>query len=45
MTTAVRRRLGAALRAHRTQHLSIDRCFFSQPDLDRILSRRLVPRS
>jgi LmbE family N-acetylglucosaminyl deacetylase len=28
----------AALRAHRTQHLSIDRCFFSQPDIDRILS-------
>lgn len=27
-----------ALRAHRSQHLSIDRCFFSQPDLDRVLS-------
>jgi N-acetylglucosamine malate deacetylase 2 len=30
-------RKAAALRAHRTQHLSIDRCFFSQPDVDRIL--------
>ena len=28
----------AALRAHRTQHLSIDRCFFNQPDLDRVLA-------
>jgi LmbE family N-acetylglucosaminyl deacetylase len=27
----------AALRAHRTQHLSIDRHFFRKPDLDRIL--------
>jgi LmbE family N-acetylglucosaminyl deacetylase len=27
-----------ALRAHRTQHLSIDRYFFDQPDLDRILA-------
>ena len=27
----------AALRAHRTQHLSTDRYFFSRPDLDRIL--------
>ena len=26
-----------ALRAHRTQHLSIDRCFFSNKDVDRIL--------
>ncbi len=33
-----RERKAAALRAHRTQHVSIDRCFFSQPDLDRILS-------
>jgi N-acetylglucosamine malate deacetylase 2 len=32
-----RDRRAAALRAHRTQHLSIDRHFFSQPDLDRIL--------
>jgi N-acetylglucosamine malate deacetylase 2 len=31
-------RKAAALRAHRTQHLSIDRCFFSQPNLDAILS-------
>jgi LmbE family N-acetylglucosaminyl deacetylase len=28
----------AALRAHRSQHLSIDRCFFSRPDVDRMLS-------
>jgi LmbE family N-acetylglucosaminyl deacetylase len=28
----------AALRAHRSQHLSIDRLFFSQSDLDRVLS-------
>ena len=33
-----RERKAAALRAHRTQHLSIDRYFFSQPDVDRILS-------
>jgi LmbE family N-acetylglucosaminyl deacetylase len=32
-----RSRKAAALRAHRTQHLSIDRHFFSQPDPDRIL--------
>ena len=36
--TRWRDRKAAALRAHRTQHLSIDRCFFSQPDVDRILS-------
>jgi N-acetylglucosamine malate deacetylase 2 len=28
----------AALRAHRTQHVSIDRHFFNLPDIDRILS-------
>lgn len=28
----------AALRAHRTQHLSVDKHFFSQPDIDAILS-------
>ena len=33
-----RDRKAAALRAHRKQHLSIDRFFFSQPNLDRILS-------
>jgi LmbE family N-acetylglucosaminyl deacetylase len=33
-----RDRKAAALRAHRSQHISIDRCFFSQPELDRILS-------
>lgn len=27
----------AALRAHRTQHVPIERCFFSKPDVDRIL--------
>jgi LmbE family N-acetylglucosaminyl deacetylase len=33
-----RDRRAAALRAHRSQHLSVDRCFFNQPDTDRILS-------
>jgi LmbE family N-acetylglucosaminyl deacetylase len=33
-----RERKAAALRAHRTQHLSIDRYFFSRPDLERILA-------
>ncbi len=28
----------AALRAHRTQHQSVDRYFFDQPDVDRILA-------
>ena len=37
-TSAWREVKAAALRAHRTQHLSIDRCFFSRPDVDRILS-------
>jgi LmbE family N-acetylglucosaminyl deacetylase len=31
----------AALRAHRTQHLSIDRYFFDRPDTDRILATEL----
>ena len=31
----------AALRAHRTQHLSIDRYFFDRPDLDRILGTEI----
>lgn len=31
-------RKAAALRAHRSQHLSIDRCFFNRPDVDRILA-------
>ena len=31
----------AALRAHRTQHLSINRYFFDQPDRDRILATEL----
>jgi LmbE family N-acetylglucosaminyl deacetylase len=35
--SAWRERRIAALRAHRTQHISIDRCFFNQPDLHRIL--------
>ena len=34
-----RERRAAALRAHRTQHLSIDRYFFNRPDLNRILDR------
>lgn len=33
-----RDRKAAALRAHRTQHLSIDKLFFSRTDLDRVLS-------
>jgi LmbE family N-acetylglucosaminyl deacetylase len=33
-----RDRKAAALRAHRSQHLSVDRYFFSQPNLDRILA-------
>jgi N-acetylglucosamine malate deacetylase 2 len=33
-----RERKAAALRAHRTQHRSIEKHFFSQPDLDRILA-------
>jgi LmbE family N-acetylglucosaminyl deacetylase len=28
-------------RAHRTQHLSIDRCFFNKPDVDRILATEI----
>ena len=36
--SAFRARRIAALRAHRTQHLSIDKYFFSRPDLDRILA-------
>jgi LmbE family N-acetylglucosaminyl deacetylase len=32
-----REQRAAALRAHRSQHLSINRCFFSRPDVDRIL--------
>ena len=34
-----RERRAAALRAHRSQHLSVDRYFFSQPDVNRILDR------
>jgi LmbE family N-acetylglucosaminyl deacetylase len=34
------RRIGA-LRAHRTQHLSIDRYFFNQPNLDAILATEI----
>jgi LmbE family N-acetylglucosaminyl deacetylase len=33
-----RERRAAALRAHRTQNQSTERCFFRQPDRDRILS-------
>ena len=39
--SAWRERRIAALRAHRTQHLSIDRYFFNQPDLDRILATEI----
>ena len=34
-----RERRAAALRAHRTQHLSVDRYFFDRPDLNWILDR------
>lgn len=39
--SAWRDRRAAALRAHRTQHLSIDKYFFNQPDPDRILGVEL----
>ncbi len=34
-------RKAEALRSHRSQHLSLDRIFFSQPDVDRLLSMEL----
>ena len=37
-TAAWRERKAAALRAHRSQHISIDRCFFSRPEVDSLLS-------
>lgn len=39
--SAWRERRVGALRAHRTQHLSIDKHFFNQPDPDRILAREI----
>lgn len=39
--SAYRERRIAALRAHRTQHLSIDRYFFHQPNLDAILATEI----
>jgi LmbE family N-acetylglucosaminyl deacetylase len=36
--SAYRSAKAAALRAHRTQHVSIDRHFFDLPEVDRILS-------
>ena len=39
--SAYTERRKAALRAHRTQHLSIDRYFFHQPNVDEILSREI----
>jgi N-acetylglucosamine malate deacetylase 2 len=39
--SAWRERRIAALRAHRSQHLSIDRLFFNRPDLDRILATEI----
>ena len=38
---AQREAKAAALRAHRTQNVPIDRCFFSKTDVDRILSVEL----
>jgi LmbE family N-acetylglucosaminyl deacetylase len=37
-TSPWRERKAAALRAHRSQHQSVNRYFFSQPDVDRVLS-------
>jgi LmbE family N-acetylglucosaminyl deacetylase len=37
-TSPWRERKAAALRAHRTQHQSIDTHFFDQPDIERILA-------
>jgi hypothetical protein len=34
-------RKAEALRAHRSQHLSIDRIFFNSPDLELLLSKEL----
>jgi LmbE family N-acetylglucosaminyl deacetylase len=34
-------RKAEALRSHRSQHLSLDRIFFSQPDVDRLMSMEL----
>jgi LmbE family N-acetylglucosaminyl deacetylase len=39
-----RDRRAAALRAHRTQHVSIDRCFFNGRDTERILRREFWRR-
>ena len=39
--TAQRAAKAAALRAHRTQNVPIDRCFFNKKDVDRILSIEL----
>jgi N-acetylglucosamine malate deacetylase 2 len=39
--SAFRERRVAALRAHRTQHVSIDRCFFNRPNVNRILDREI----
>ena len=39
--SAWRDRRAAALRAHRSQHLSVDRLFFNEPDPDRILGREV----
>lgn len=39
--SSTRDRRVAALRAHRTQHLSIDRHFFAHPELDRVLAAEL----
>ena len=39
--SAWRDRRIAALRAHQTQHLSVDRYFFNRPDLDRILGTEI----
>jgi LmbE family N-acetylglucosaminyl deacetylase len=39
--SAWRERRLAALRAHRTQHLSVDKYFFTRPDLDRVVATEI----
>jgi N-acetylglucosamine malate deacetylase 2 len=40
-TTPWREQKAAALRAHKTQHQSVETYFFNQPDVERILSREV----
>ena len=38
MSLRIDRRKPTRSRAHRSQHVPIERCFFNKPDVDRILS-------